>query len=156
MCVTRQSRAHSHRDRTLVSHYTANHQQNGEATSKYQDLIVELELLERALSRLYTLKPAEHELVHLEAIRAAASACKRPLETFLAKLEKFEKRLGTEKAKESRYKGAGRRIQFNVAFDEDVRELRATLASHVLTIITLLMTQVLCVTSIHNITTMNA
>ena len=156
MCVTRESRAHSRRDRTLVSHCTANHQQNGEATSKYQDLIIELELLERALLRLYSLKPAEHELIHLEAIRAAASASKRPLENFLAKLEKFEKRLGTGKAKGNHYKGAGRRIQFNVAFDEYVKELRATLASHVLIIITLLMTQVLCVTSIHNITTMNA
>ena len=119
-------------------------------------MIIELESLERALSRLHTLKPVEHELVHLEAIRAAASACKRPLENFLTKLEKFEKRLGTGKAKENRYKSAGRRIQFNVAFDEDVKELRATLASHVLTIIMLLMTQLLCVTSIHNLTTMNA
>ena len=155
MCVTRQPRVHPYGDRTLVSYCTANDQQNGEATSKYQNLIIELESLERALSRLYTLKPAEHELVHLEAIRAAASACKRPLEDFLAKIEKFEKRLGTEKAKENHYKGAGRRIQFNVAFDEDVKELRATLASHVLTIITLLMTQLLCVTSMHMIT-MNA
>ena len=113
-------------------------------------------MLERALSRLYTLKPAENQLVHLEAVRAAASACKRPLETFLAKIEKFEKHLGTGKSKENRYKGAGRRIQFNVTFDEDVKELRATLASHVLTIITLLMTQVLCVTSVHNMTLMYA
>ena len=119
-------------------------------------MTIELESLERALSRLHTLKPVQHELVHLEAIRAAASACKRPLENFLTKLEKFEKRLDTGKAKENRYKGAGRRIQFNVAFDEDVKELRATLASHVLTIITLLMTQLLCVISIHILTTMNA
>ena len=59
-------------------------------------------------------------------------------------------------AKENRYKGAGRRIQFNVAFDEDVKELRDIPASHVLTIITLLMTRVLCVTSIQNITATNA
>ena len=47
-------------------------------------------------------------------------------------------------------------ICFNVAFAEDFKELRATLASHVLIIITLLMTQLLCVTSIHNTATMNA
>ena len=115
-------------------------------------MIIQLELLERALSRLYTLNPAEHELVHLEAISAAAPA----FEGFLPKLKKFENRLGTGKAKGNRYKGAGRRIQFNVAFDEDVKELRDILASRVLTIITLLMTQVLCVTSIHDVTTTNA
>ena len=137
-------------DRNSVLHCTTYLQQNGEATSKYQDLIIELESLERALSRLYTLKPAEHELVHLEAIRAAASACKRPLESFLPKIEKFEKHLGTGKAKKNSFKGAGRRVQFNVASEEDVKELRITLASHVLTINTLLMTQVLCVTHIYN------
>ena len=97
------------------------------------------------MSRLYTLKPSEHELVHLEAIRAAASACKRPLESFMETIEKFEKRLGTGKEKDNRIKGAGRRIQFNVAFEEDVKELRSTLASHVSIINTLLMTQMLCV-----------
>lgn len=123
-------------------------EQNGEATSKYQDLIIELESLERALSRLYTLKPAEHELVHLDAIRAAATTCKRPLESFLARIEKFEKRLGAQNANDNHFKGAGRRIHFNVAFEEDVKELRTTLASHVLTINTLLITQLLCVISV--------
>ena len=108
-------------------------------------MIIELESIDRALSRLYNLKPADHELVHLEAIRAAASACKRPLESFLAKIEKFEKHLGTGNEKQNHIKGAGRRIQFNVAFEEDVKELRTTLASHVLTINTLLMTQMLLV-----------
>ena len=130
---------------TQVLFYSANLQQNGEATSKYQDLIIELESLERALSRLYTLKPAEHELAHLEAIRAAASACQRPLESFMERIGKFDKRLGTGKEKHNSIKGAGRRIQFNVTFEEDVKELRSTLASHKSTINTLLMTQMLCV-----------
>ena len=133
---------------SCVLRCNADPKQNGEATSKYQDLIIELESLERALSRLYTLKPAEHELVHLDAIRAAATTCKRPLESFLAKIEKFEKRLGVQNAKDNQFKGAGRRIQFNVAFEEDVKELRTTLASHVLTINTLLTTQLLCVISV--------
>ena len=130
---------------TQVLFHSADLQQNGEATSKYQDLIIELESLERALSRLYTLKPAEHELVHLEAIRAAALACQRPLESFMEKIEKFEKPLGTGKEKHSSIKSAARRIQFNVAFEEDVKELRSKLASHKSTINTLLMAQMLCV-----------
>ncbi|CAD6591630.1 MAG: hypothetical protein ASARMPREDX12_005284 [Alectoria sarmentosa] len=127
----------------LTSKIASELKENGEAASKYQDLIIELESLERALSRLYTLKPAERELVHLEAIRATASACKRPLESFLAKIEKFDKRLGTQNAKNSQFKGAGRRLQFNVAYEEDIKELRTTLASHVSKINLLLMTQIL-------------
>ncbi len=79
----------------LLLHCTADNPQSGGAASKYQDLTVELESLEPALSLLYTLKPTNHELVHLEAIRAATTACERQLESFLAKLEKLDKRLGT-------------------------------------------------------------
>ena len=151
------SRVDSHRyPMYIMAHTALLTTRNGEASPKYQDLIIGLESLERALSRLYTLKPAERALVHLEAIRVAASAYERPLERFLATLENFEKRVGTGKAKGNRYKGVGRRIQFNVAFDEDVKDLRDTLATHIMTIITLLMTQLLCVTSIHNNATVNA
>lgn len=95
------------------------------------------------MSRLYELKPTKHELTHLEAIRAAATACRRPLETFLDRISKFERTLGTWDAKERRFRGVGRRIQFNVAFENEVKELRTTLAGHVLTINTLLATQTL-------------
>ena len=117
--------------------------QNGEAPAKYQNLIIELETLGRALSRLYELKPAQHELTHLDAIRAAATACRRPLETFLAALEKFEKSLGVWDKKEQRYKKFLRRLQYNVAFEKDVKELRTTLSGHVSTINMSLMTQTL-------------
>ncbi len=152
----RRSASRSNDARASFLYCTADSPQNGEAASKYQGLIIELESLERALSRLYTLKPTHHELVHLDAIRAAATACKRPLESFLAKIEKFDKRLGTRKTNDNKFKGAGRRIQFNTACEEDVKELRTTLASHVLTINTLLMTQMLCVTIVQCFVMLNS
>ena len=75
--------------------------------------------------------------MHLDAIRAAATAFTRPLERFLAKMETFEERLDVPDAKNTQFQGAGRRTQFNVASDGDVKELRTTLASYVLIINTL-------------------
>ena len=118
-------------------------EQNGEAPTRYQNVIIELGTLERTLSRLYELKPGRHELKHLDAIRAVATACKRPLEDFVERVSKFDKSLGTWDAKEKRFRGIGRRVQFNVAFEKEVKDLRVTLTSHVSTINMLLMTQTL-------------
>ncbi|KAL2037621.1 hypothetical protein N7G274_009566 [Stereocaulon virgatum] len=108
-----------------------------------EDVIVELGFLEHALSRLYELEPGKHELNHLDTIRAAATACKRPLEDFLEMVSKFDKSLGTWDAKEKRSRAIGRRLQFNMAFEKEVKNPRITLTSHVSTINMLLMTQTL-------------
>lgn len=104
---------------------------------------MELEALSRALSKLNDIRPAKHELHQLDAIRAVASACERQLESFLGKISRFEKTLGVYNAKDKRYEGLGRRMQWNVAFADDAKELKAALASHVLTINMLLMSQAL-------------
>ena len=120
-----------------------NDTQSGEAPAKYQNLIVDLELLKTALSRLYDVEPGQHGLKHLESIRAAATACQRTLEAFLDRISKFDKTLGSWDAKEKRFRGIGRRIQFSVAFEKEVKELRTTLAGHVSTIMVLLATQIM-------------
>ena len=102
---------------------------------------MELEALGRALSSLNEIKPAKRELHQLDAIRAVASACERQLEAFLSKIAKFERTLGAWDAKEKRYKGFGRRIQWNVSMKDDVKELRNTLGTQVLMINMLLMSQ---------------
>lgn len=55
----------------------------------------------------------------------------------------MENRLGSQNAKVNRFKGTDRRIKFDVAFEHVVKERRSTLASHVLTIDTLLRTRML-------------
>ena len=116
--------------------------QDSEAASKYQNLLVELEFLSRALSRLNTLQPDHHELAHLEAIRAAAEACRRPLEDFLKKIHKYDKSLGIWGAKEKRFQNFGRRVQFN-SLDEGVKELRTTLSSYMTIIHTSFLAQIM-------------
>ena len=95
------------------------------------------------MSQVYEVKPAEDGVALLDATRAAATACKRPLEDFLERVSKFDKSLGTWDAKEKRFKGIGRRIQFSLALDKEVADLRAALAGHVSTINMLLLIQTL-------------
>jgi hypothetical protein len=59
----------------LISH-------NGEAAPDYQSLLLELEALGRALHQLENLQPTKHELLQLNAIRATALTCQRPLQDF--------------------------------------------------------------------------
>ncbi|KAL8914321.1 MAG: hypothetical protein Q9171_001041 [Xanthocarpia ochracea] len=115
--------------------------ENDEASPEYQSLLIELEALDRALRKLQTLKPAKHELFQLTSIRATALACQRPLQDFLDKVSKFESNLGTFIAANNKWRGLPRRMQFRVMFKEDVKKLRSTLTSHVITINLLLTTQ---------------
>ena len=115
--------------------------QNGEAAPDYQSLLLELEALGRALHQLENLQPTKHEFLQLNAIRATALTCQRPLQEFLAKISKFEGRLGIFNARDNRYKGFPRRMQWRMMYKEDAEQLRSTLGSHVATINLLLMTQ---------------
>jgi hypothetical protein len=114
---------------------------NPESASDYQHLLIELESLDRALKQLQRIKPAHHELRWLEGIRALAVTCQRPLEEFLAKIEKFEEHLGSWKVTGNRLSRFGRRLQWSIKYKEDVEELRAKLTPNVATITVLLMTQ---------------
>ena len=114
---------------------------NPESASDYQLLLIELESLDRALKQLQRIKPAHHDLRRLEGIRALAITCQRPLEEFLAKIEKFEEHLGSWKVKGNRLSRFGRGLQWSIKYKEDVEELRARLTPNVATITVLLMTQ---------------
>jgi hypothetical protein len=103
--------------------------------------LIELETVQRALRQLQALKPARHELLQLNSIRATVCACQKPLQDFLDKISKFERRLGAFNAGNQKWKGFPRRIQFRVTFKDDIKELRCFLASHIATINMLLMTQ---------------
>jgi hypothetical protein len=104
-------------------------------------LLLELEALDRALRQLQQLTPARHELLSLNAIKATSLTCQQPLELFLEKISQFEARLGTWNARNNRFRGFPRRMQWRMMYKRDAEELRSKLASHVGTINLLLMTQ---------------
>ena len=93
------------------------------------------------MQQLQSLKPAKHELLQLNSIRATALACQRPLNDFLAKISKFDKRLSTLNTKNHQYAGFHRRLQWSLFYKEDIKELRSILGSHIATINLLLLTQ---------------
>ena len=104
-------------------------------------MLIELESLDRTLKLLQHIKPAQHELRRLDAIRSLASVCQRPLEDFLAKIVKFENDLGIWNTGRRRISGFPRRLQWSLMYEEEVKVLRARLAPNVATITILLMTQ---------------
>jgi hypothetical protein len=114
---------------------------NPDSAPDYQHLLIELESLDRALKQLQCIKPANHELRRLDGIRALAATCQRPLEDFLAKIEKFEEHLGSLRVKGNSLLGFRRGIQWSIKYKDDVKELRAKLAPNIATITILLMTQ---------------
>ena len=87
--------------------------------------------------------PLSSQMDHLDSIRAAASVCKRALESFLGRISKYESSLGSWDAEEKRFRGIERRIQYNLSLETAVKELRATLGTHMATIQTLLLIQTL-------------
>ncbi|TVY89992.1 hypothetical protein LAWI1_G005003, partial [Lachnellula willkommii] len=125
----------------LIHKITVELQENGEAAPEYQHLLLELEALDRALKQLHTLQPAKHELLQLNAIRAIALSCQLPLQEFLGKISKFEHRLGVTNARDQRFRGLHRRMQWRLAYKDDVKKLRSKLGSFFTTISLLLMTQ---------------
>ncbi|KAL7910413.1 hypothetical protein GGI35DRAFT_366168 [Trichoderma velutinum] len=127
--------------RQLMGKVTVELRKNGEAATEYQSLLIELEALKRALRQPQALKPAKHELIQLTSIRATALACEKPLREFLEKISKFERRLGTFNIASNSLKSLPRKMQFKIMLEEDVQQLRSTLASHVATINLLLITQ---------------
>lgn len=122
--------------------------QNGEASGEYQQLILDLGILSGALSRLQSLKSESRELTHLESIRAAALSCQIPLERFLQKIEKFDPYLGIWHSHSRSVgmftRGMGRfarRIQWQLIYKDDVRDLQVALGGQIATISMLLMVQ---------------
>lgn len=126
----------------LIGHIVVELSKHGRSSSEYQELLLELDLLDRALKQVQSLVPAAHDDVRrLASIRALATTCKLPLAAFLNKIEKFDNKLGTWTAGKNRFAGFPRRMQWSLMFQQDVKDLRAKLAAHVQTITLLLMTQ---------------
>ena len=104
---------------------------NSEASSEYQQLLLYLETLRRAISRLEGLKPGNNDSANLESIRAAAQSCKISLNQFLGKIEKFETRLGTWNRDTKNFATFSRRMQWRLIYHDDVQELQAALGVQV-------------------------
>ena len=110
-----------------------------EALTEYRALLLELDLLAQILDQIdgqaRNLEHSDDSTNHFELIRACCSACQEPLQKFLDKISKFEPSLGVWATDGKAMKGVGRKIQWKVAYEEDVRELRAILMAYTVRIL---------------------
>jgi hypothetical protein len=104
-------------------------QDAGGAKSDYQELIRELECLQRAVQHLDKLQ-AKSPSTNLDSIKYAALICRQPLEEFLRKARKFDKSLGVW-SKEGTIKTAVDKLRFGFGHKEEIRKLQNYLNIHV-------------------------
>ena len=114
-------------------------QDTGGAASKYQQVIIELQGLQRVLEHLESLKPTEDNARHVNAIRAMALTCRLPMQQFLTRTRKFETALGPFSTVKS-LRSSGRKAQWAIQMDTEVQNLQASVAAKTLSISLLLAT----------------
>ena len=104
------------------------------SNSSYQELILELHGLQRALHEIEHLKCPSSQEAELNGIKVAALMCQHLLDEFAAKAKKFQG-LGVDRggkfAKKELPKIWARKLQWGFSMEKDVAELRAYLAAHV-------------------------
>jgi hypothetical protein len=111
----------------------------GGVTAEYQQVIIEIEGLQDALTRLAALEPTQSNIDHVNAIRRMALACSFPLHDFLSKLEKYEITMSPF-ATGTSFRSAGKKAQYAVFMSEDVKTMRAMISGKVISINLLLAT----------------
>jgi hypothetical protein len=107
----------------------------GGAKADYQELVRELECLQQALKHLNRLDRNSASLpsLHLDSIKYAALSCRRPLEQFLAKIQKHDKSLGIW-GKAGVIASTSHKLQWSFGHKEEVHKLQNYLNIHVGTI----------------------
>jgi hypothetical protein len=100
------------------------------ARAEYQELILELYGLERALSQIERLKaPPGHEYA-VNSVKVAALMCIHVLDGFAGKLKRFEV-FSSQQTKAGRLRIWKEKLRWGFTMADEVRDLRAYLAAHV-------------------------
>jgi hypothetical protein len=143
----------------LISNISGSLKSAGGSSSDYQELVRELDLLQRALTDIEHLTGPPSELPSINAIKCAALNCQYVLDEFARKLQKYEKSLGNGIGESKsaghdsrgpamhlqlggkRKRGLGearekvnnnlKKVEWELFMKEEVRDLRAYLTSHV-------------------------
>ena len=111
----------------------------GGATAEYQQVVIEIEGLQDALTRLAALEPTESNIDHVNAIRRMALACQLPMKDFLLKLEQYESTMSPFTTSKS-FRATGKKARYAVFMSEEVKTMRAMISGKVISINLLLAT----------------
>lgn len=117
-----------------------------DAPAQFQNLSVELDLLQRTLMHVVQAQKDDQEDKQiLEQIRAIVSHCHQPLQAFIDKLLSKERSLGHYRT--ARLNDVGIRMKWSIVTQKDVEELRKVMLSEMAAINMLLSVQQLSVQS---------
>jgi hypothetical protein len=83
------------------------------------------------MEQISKLGTGERQLNQLDRIKAIIKSCQDPLQKFLDRISKFDQSLGAQSVRAKSAKNLGRRVQWKLAYKDDVTELRAVLRGHV-------------------------
>lgn len=118
----------------LVLEIKAALQNVGGARSDYQELVRELDTLQKALQHLDTLQQrGSTGSLHLDSIKFAALSCRQPLEDFLKKVRKYGRSLDIQ-AKGGAFKATGDKLRWAFGKKDEIQKLQNYLNLHVGTI----------------------
>jgi hypothetical protein len=98
------------------------------ASTEYQTLRSDLQTLERTLRLLQSLKPDDANVAHVDEICKIDLACRKPLQEFIHKINKYEASMGKfAQPKSSPVRSFIRKSQWAVFMDEDVKKLETAI-----------------------------
>ena len=109
------------------------------ASLEYRELISQLLSLETALIQVKGLEFEESQYAEVIALRQAAAQCRRTIDGFLKKIEKYQPSLSGG-GEGSRVRDAWMKVKWAVCRKEDVVRFKADLVGHTESIQLLLMT----------------
>ena len=113
------------------------------ARSEYQELMLELHGLQRALDKIEHLEAPLERQLYVVSIRVAALMCTHVLDEFAGKLKKFESLAG--QPGNSKVKIWTQKLRWGFTMDDEVRNLRAYVTAHVGSLNMRLLTEALLV-----------
>jgi hypothetical protein len=118
---------------TLIAEITNSLRDTGGARSDYQELIRELEGLDRALRHIDVLQSNGASQKNLDSIKYAALSCRQPLEEFLGQIRAYELSLGI-RHDANVLKSTAHKLSWSFGKKDRVRRLQSYLSVHVGTI----------------------
>jgi hypothetical protein len=105
------------------------------SSASYQELYRELLSLQHALHRVNSLtSPSSHQPPEIYAIRCIALSVQYPLADFFTKLQKYDSSLGKSAGSGSKVKDIGRKVEWRLGMDQEVKQIRVILSAHVGTV----------------------
>jgi hypothetical protein len=118
---------------SLIADIVSSLREASGSKSEYQEILRELEGLQRALSYLDKLQSGDACSTSIDSIKYAALSCRRPLEQFLDKIKKYDNALGVW-SKAGTIRSAADKLKWAYTQKDEIRKLQTYLNVHVGTI----------------------